>query len=181
MVPIDEERNPHAMAAVAHTAQHVMKSTMRNLLLVTLTLALASGPAMANDAALPKFLKVEPSTWDWFGVVLKKDGQRVGPNIFTVIPSLAIKGSVEAERHAQRARILQGFTFGLDITGVGLIIGSAGLRQVNHRWSETAVLLGVGGIVSLLASSMFALGRDREALEAVNAYNYDVVSGTLHE
>ena len=158
---------------------------MRKLLLVNLALALATGPVMAKDAAPPevarKFLKVEPSTWDWFGVVLKKDGQRVGPEFFAVVPSPAIKGSAEAEQHVQRARVFQGFTFGLGITGCGLIIGSVGERQANHRWNETGVLLGVGGIVSLLTGSMFALGRDREAIEAVSSYNYDVVSGTLLE
>jgi hypothetical protein len=156
---------------------------MRRLLLANLTLALAAGPALAKDTALPtmaqQFLKVEPSTWEWFGVVFEKDGQRIAPEFFNVIPSAAIAGSAEAERHARRARVFQGFTVGLNITGAGLIIGSAGVRQANHRWNETAVLVGVGGIISLLVGSMVALGRDREALEAVNSYNYDVVTGTL--
>lgn len=158
---------------------------MSRLLIVSLLVVLGAGPATAKDAdntaAARRFLKVESSTWDWFGIVLRKDGHKVGPEFFGVVPSEAIRGSIESERHARRARIYQGFSFGFGVAGFGLLMGSYAARQAEHRWSDTSLILGAGGLASILGSFVCAMGRDRAMLEAVNAYNYDLVSGALRD
>jgi len=157
---------------------------MRTLIVATLMVSLSARAALAEAPASPptvarQFLRVEPSTWDWFGVALKKDDQKVGPGFFAVVPDEAIKGSSSAKGHAAHARAYQGLALGLGIAGLGLVMGSAVTRQRDHGWDHTPVILGLSGFASLLGGSLFAIARDWQAAEAVNSYNYDVVTGNL--
>ncbi len=136
-------------------------------------------PAVSRTEVQKNFLVVEPSTWDWFGVAFKKDGQKVGPGFFSVVPGAAVKGSAEAERHAARARVFHGFTFGFGIVGFGSLFAGLAVRGDNHRWNDTSTGLVAGGVIAIFTESIFALARSTEMLEAINAYNHDLVEGRL--
>jgi hypothetical protein len=93
----------------------------------------------------------------------------------------AVSGSKEAMAHARHARIYQGFTLGSALTGVGLIVGGLTVADSHRKWTRTARLLTVGGILAIFAEFACALGREDEIMKSVNAYNYDLVRGKLGE
>jgi hypothetical protein len=134
-------------------------------------------PSKSRPELEQQFLRVAPSPWSPFGFRLSKNGQPMGPNLFSVVPDAAVSGSEEAMVHVRHARIYQGFTVGTAFTGVGLILGGFVVANQHDRWTPAARLLTAGGVLAILGELFCALGRAHETLEAVNAYNYDLVRG----
>lgn len=136
----------------------------------------ASQTASSNDVER-RFLRVEPAFWSPFGVRLSIDGRKVGPGLLAIVPDEAVKGSDTARRHAVHARIDQGIVIGSAAATIGLLIASVVVRGQNNDWTPAARGLGVGAVFTFASEILFASLRDREFLEAVNAYNYDLVRG----
>ena len=126
-----------------------------------------------------QFLRVESSPWSALGLRLSKNGQVVGPRWFSVVPDEAVEGSKEAKKHAFHARIFHGATAGFALAAVGLIVGGIAVVDSNGKWTSNARLLAAGGLLALLAEGVCALFREREIMETVNSYNYDLVRGKL--
>jgi hypothetical protein len=122
---------------------------------------------------------VESSPWSPLGLRLSKNGQVVGPRWFSVVPDEAVAGSTEAKRHASHARIFHGATAAFALAGVGLILGGVVVADSNREWTSGAKLLAAGGLLAILSEGLCALYREREIMEAVNAYNYDLVRDKL--
>jgi len=122
---------------------------------------------------------VESSPWSALGLRLSKNGQVVGPRWFSVVPNEAVEGSKEAKKHAVHARIFHGATAGFALAAVGLIIGGAAVADNHREWTSSARLLAAGGLLAILAEGVCALFREREIMETVNSYNYDLVRGNL--
>lgn len=125
-----------------------------------------------------RFLRVEGAFWGTYGLRLSKNGQTVGPSLFSVVPDRALQGSEEARRHASHARAWQGFAIGLGAAAIGLLAGSVAVRANENEWTNTAKYLGGGGIASVILGYVCAVGRTNEMMEAVNSYNYDLVKGS---
>jgi MFS family permease len=136
----------------------------------------AGSPALEQ-----KFLRIEPSFWDTFGITLTRSGQRMGPGFFSVIPDDVVRGSSEAERHAGHARVWQGFVVGFGVVGLGLIGGGLADRASANEWNTGAKLLVAGGIVGIFVQYVAALARQNEIAAAVSSYNEDLVRGTFTE
>ena len=127
-----------------------------------------------------RFLRAEISTWDTFGVKLSKNGERVGPRFFAIIPDETLAGSSEAQRHASHARVYHGFVLGLGVVGVGLLLGGLQVAASNDGdWNRTAKFMVAGSAVSVFAAYFLALSRQNEILAAVSAYNHDLITGRL--
>ena len=126
-----------------------------------------------------QFLRVESSPWSPLGLKLLKNGQTVGPRWFSVVPDEAVAGSTEAKKHASHARIFHGATAAFALAGVGLIVGGVAVANGNREWTSGAKLLAAGGLLAILSEGLCALYREREIMEAVNAYNYDLVRDKL--
>ena len=178
--------------AIAHGRLHVVLPPLLCLLLPVTALAQAGSGEHGQDVSpspAPKaesrldleqrFLRVESSTWAPFGFRLSKNGQAVGPGFFSVVPDDAVTGSKEAMVHARHARVYQGFTLGSGLAGVGLIVGGFAVAGHHERWTQTARLLTAGGILAIFSEFFCALGRERETIKTINAYNYDLVRGLL--
>jgi hypothetical protein len=113
-------------------------------------------------------------------VKLSKNGQQVGPTFFSVVPDEAVAGSSDAKRHAHRARVFHGFVIGVDLAGLGLVVGGFAVRSSNqHEWTTASKLMVGGGLLALLSDGVFILARHNEILAAVNSYNYDLITGRL--
>ena len=128
-----------------------------------------------------RFLRLELSTWDTFGIALSRNGQRVGPGIFSVVSDQAVRGSSEAKRHAGHARVYQGFVIGFAVAGVGLLGGGLAERASSNEWNNGAKLLVAGGVLGILAEYVAALARENEIAAAANSYNEELVRGKLTE
>jgi hypothetical protein len=178
--------------AIAHGRLHVVLPPLLCLLLPVTALAqtgsgdhgqdVSPSPAPKAESRLDlehRFLRVESSTWAPFGFRLSKNGQAVGPGFFSVVPDDAVTGSKEAKTHARHARIYQGFTIGSALAGVGLIVGGFAVAGHHERWTQTSRLLTAGGILAIFTEFLCALGRERETIKTINAYNYDLVRGAL--
>ena len=126
-----------------------------------------------------QFLRVESSPWSPLGLKLSKNGQMVGPRWFSVVPDEAVAGSTEAKKHASHARIFHGATVAFALAGVGLIVGGVTVADSNREWTSGAKLLAAGGLLAILSEGLCALYRERKIMEAVNAYNYDLVRDKL--
>jgi len=124
---------------------------------------------------------VESSPWSPLGLRLSKNGQVVGPRWFSVVPDEAVAGSVEARKHASHARIFHGATAAFALAGVGLIIACVSVAAHDREWTTTARGLAAGGLLAIFSEGLCALFREREIMESVNAYNYDLVRGKLGE
>ena len=135
-----------------------------------------------RPAVEQRFLHVEFSFWSPYGMRLSKNGQTVGPGFFSIVPDAAVGGSIEAKKHAFRARVSQGFTLGFALAAIGLIVAGVAVRADNgQEWTNTSRYLVGGGIPAILSEFICALIREREILEAVNSYNYDLVRGNLEK
>ena len=95
------------------------------------------------------------------------------------MPDEAVAGSAEAKKHASHARIFHGATAAFALAGVGLIVGGVAVADSNREWTSGAKLLAAGGLLAILSEGLCALYREREIMEAVNAYNYDLVRDKL--
>jgi hypothetical protein len=126
-----------------------------------------------------QFLRVESSPWSALGLRLSKNGQVVGPRWFSVVPDEAVEGARKAKKHAVHARIFHGLTAGFALAGVGLIIGGVAVADNHGEWTSNARYLAAGGLLAILAEGVCALFREREIMETVNSYNYDLVRGKL--
>jgi len=126
-----------------------------------------------------QFLRVESSPWSPLGLKLSKNGQEVGPKWFSVVPDEAVAGSTEAEKHASHARIFHGATAAFALAGVGLIVGGVAVADSNREWTTNARMLSAGGLLAILLEGVCAQFREREIMESVNAYNYDLVRDKL--
>jgi hypothetical protein len=126
-----------------------------------------------------RFLRLELSTWDTFGIALSRNGQRVGPGIFSVVSDEAVRGSSEAKRHAGHARVC--FVIGFAVAGVGLLGGGLAERASSNEWNNGAKLLVAGGVLGILAEYVAALARENEIAAAANSYNEELVRGKLTE
>ncbi len=136
--------------------------------------------ANRRPALEQQFLHVEFSFWSPYGMRLSKNGQTVGPGFFSVVPDEAVGGSKEGKKHAFRARVSQGFTNAFTSAAIGLVAAGVAVRADNGReWTNTSRLLVGGGILAIFSEFICALIREREILEAVNSYNYDLVRGNL--
>jgi hypothetical protein len=122
---------------------------------------------------------VESSPWSPLGLKLSKNGQTVGPRWFSVVPDEAVEGSKDAKKHASHARIFHGATAAFALAAVGLIVGSVAVADSNREWTANARLLAAGGLLAILSEGLCAMFREREIMEAVNAYNYDLVRDKL--
>jgi hypothetical protein len=124
---------------------------------------------------------VESSPWSTLGLRLSKNGQVVGPRWFSVVPDEAVAGSVEAKRHTAHARIAHGATAAFTLAASGLLVGGVTVADSNREWTSSARLLVAGGLLAVISEWVCAWFREREIMETVNAYNYDLVRGKLGE
>jgi hypothetical protein len=126
-----------------------------------------------------QFLRVEGAFWGTFGLKLSKNGQVVGPRFFSVVPDDVVAGSNEAKRHASHARIYHGVGLAFASAAIGLIVGGLVVRSNDREWTTRSVSLVIGGFESVVLEAVCGMLRTNEMMEAVNAYNYDLVRGKL--
>jgi len=141
------------------------------------TLAQTGAPSALGQ----RFLRIEPSFWDTFGITLSRNGQRVGPGFFSMIPDEVVRGSPEAKRHAGHARVYQGFVIGFGVAGLGLIGTGVAERASASEWNTGAKVLVASGVVGVLVQYAAALARQNEIAAAVSSYNEDLVRATFAE
>jgi hypothetical protein len=49
----------------------------------------------------------------------------------------------------------------------------------DREWTSTVRGLAAGALLAILSEGLCALFREREIMETINAYNYDLVKGNL--
>lgn len=138
------------------------------------------GNRTSQPHAMSDYLKVEFR--DLHTLKITRNGEDVGPTLFSILPSEVVRGSIEAQRHAYHAMVFQGFVIGLSITGIGLIYTGLRVRQANdHNWTNASTYLVGGGIGAFFLAAACALLKQNELFHAVNSYNYDLVTGNLSQ
>ncbi len=176
----------------------------RSLCLFTY-LALTSPAALAQEEAAPapvaaaspaapdptRYLRLESDFWGVYGVKLSRSGQEFGPGFLASGLEDAVRGSTDAERHANSAQIWAGVNLGFGLASAGLLVASLVTYEAPGGgvggWPDfvprdggiRTAALNLGWLLSLTASVVSRYMTYEAIMLSVNAYNRDLVEGRL--